>query len=143
MSQFSAALLRNALGLLRALFASPRGRHVRRRSTRVRRYAAHPGPAVRPLPPAAPRLAEPREVFPADGLPLVRPYYTAHEQSRAQAAATARLQRWAAPRIPEPRVAEGDLLASDPPPVTFDDLAEVVRRWQAQQERKQMAGVGA
>lgn len=155
MSQFSAALFRAALGLLRALFTSPCGRHHRRRSSRVRRYAANPGPAVRPRPSAAPRLAEPRETFPADDLPLVRPYYTAHEQarscahSRAQAEATARLERWTAPRIPAPRIGEGDLLAPTPPPVTFDDLADAVRRWQAQQthpapqDRRSTAGVGA
>lgn len=166
MSQFSAALFRAALGLLRALFTSPCGRHHRRRSSRVRRYAANPGPAVRPRPSAAPRLAEPRETFPADDLPLVRPYYTAHEQdrarsrahSRAQAEATARLERWTAPRIPAPRIGEGDLLAPTPPPVTFDDLADAVRRWQARQtqqtrqaqqthpapqDRRSTAGVGA
>ncbi|MFL1377388.1 hypothetical protein [Nocardiopsis protaetiae] len=137
MSQFSAALFRAALGLLRALFSPPRGRHARRRSTRVRRYA-DPKPATRPLPPAVPRLAEPRETFPADDVALVRPYYTAHEQARIQAAATARLEQWAAPRIPKPRVPEGDLLAS---PVTFEDLAQVTRQWIAQQEKKQATGV--
>jgi hypothetical protein len=138
-SQFSAALLRNALGLLRALFTPPRGRHTRRRSTRVRRYAANPGPALRPLPPTAPRLSEPRETFPADDIPLVRPYFTAHEQARIQATATARLQQWTAPRIPAPRIGEGDLLAPTPPPVTFEDLAQVTRRWIAQQQK---AGAG-
>ncbi|CAL9508843.1 hypothetical protein SUDANB121_03608 [Nocardiopsis dassonvillei] len=177
MSQFSAALFRAALGLLRALFSSPCGRHHRRRrSARVRRYAQTPGPATRPSPPAAPRLSAPRETFAADDLPLVRPYYTAHEQARIQdqtaprapesprlaephktlpdpcaareqarlqAHATARLQQWAAPRIPEPRPGEGDLLAPTPPPVTFEDLADAVRRWQDQQHRKTRAGVGA
>ncbi|WP_306369006.1 hypothetical protein [Nocardiopsis sp. CC223A] len=142
MSQFTAALFRAAFALLRALFTSPRGRHHRRRASRVRRYAANPAPAVRPLSPAAPRLAEPRETFPADDIALVRPYYTAHEQARIQAAATARLQQWTAPRIPKPRLGEGDLLAPTPPPVTFEDLADAVRRWQEQQQ-KQTAGVGA
>ncbi|MFL1444445.1 hypothetical protein [Nocardiopsis protaetiae] len=139
MRQSSAALLRAAFALLRALFIAPSGRH-HRRASRVRRYA-DPKPATRALPPAVPRLSAPREVFPADDLPLVRPYYTAHEQQRRQAAATARLQQWVAPRIPAPRMPEGDLLA--PTPVTFDDLAKVTRVWIAQQERKQAAGVGA
>ncbi|WP_306369863.1 hypothetical protein [Nocardiopsis sp. CC223A] len=143
MSQFTAALFRAALGLLRALFTSPCGRHHRRRANRVRRYAANPAPATRPLPPAAPRLAAPREVFPADDLPLVRPYYTAHEQARAQAEATARLQQWTAARIPTPRLGDGDLLAPTPPPVTFDDLADAVRRWQTQQANRHTAGVRA
>ncbi|MFL1427988.1 MULTISPECIES: hypothetical protein [unclassified Nocardiopsis] len=137
MHQLSATLLRAVFALLRALFTAPSGRHHRRRASRVRRYA-NPGPAVRPLPPAVPRLSEPREIFPADDLPLVRPYYTAHEQQRRQAAATARLQQWTAPRIPAPRPPEGDLLAS--PPVTFDDLAKVTRVWIAQQEQKAKVG---
>ncbi|WP_306365795.1 hypothetical protein [Nocardiopsis sp. CC223A] len=140
MHQFSATLLGAAFALLRALFTAPSGRHHRRRASRVRRYA-DPRPATRPLPPAAPRLSAPREVFPADDLPLVRPYYTAHEQSRRQAAATARLRQWTAPRIPEPRPYEGDLLA--PAPATFEDLARATRVWLAQQEKKQAAGVGA
>ncbi|MFD6099277.1 hypothetical protein ACFVWN_27625 [Nocardiopsis flavescens] len=138
MSQFSAALFSDALGLLRALFSSPRGRHARRRSTRVRRYAARPGPAVRPLPPAAPRLSAPREAVPADDIPLVRPYYTAHERARVQAAATARLHRWTGSGIPAPRIPGGDLLA--PPPATFDDL---VRATRARPARRPTAGVGA
>ncbi|MFL1378408.1 MULTISPECIES: hypothetical protein [unclassified Nocardiopsis] len=144
MNHFSGTLLGAAFALLRALFSSPRGRHARRhRSTRVRRYA-NPGPALRPLPPAAPRLAEPRETFPAADIALVRPYYTAHEQARIQADATARLQQWTAPCIPAPRAGEGDLLAPTPPPMTFDDLADAVRRWQAQQQdHKSPAGVGA
>ncbi|WP_306368063.1 hypothetical protein [Nocardiopsis sp. CC223A] len=143
MHHFSATLLGAAFALLRALFTSPRGRHHRRRrANRVRRYAANPAPATRELPPATPRLVEPRETFPADDIALVRPYYTAHEQARVQAVATARLQQWTGPRIPSPRLGEGDLLAPTPPPVTFDDLADAVRRWQEQQQ-KQTAGVGA
>ncbi len=130
MRQFTAALFSDALGLLRALFTPPRGRHTRRRSTRVRRYAAAPPRAARPRPPAtaastprprppaAPRLAAPRQAFPAEDLALVRRYYTAHEQDRIQAAATARLARWTGPRIPAPRPPEGDLLAPTPAPAT-------------------------
>ncbi|MDT0329694.1 hypothetical protein [Nocardiopsis lambiniae] len=169
MRQSSAALLRAVFALFGALLSPSRGRHTRRRSTRVRRYAQNPRPATRPSPPAAPRphhprLHRPREVFPAEELPLVRPYYTAHEQNRTQARvqaeATARLHRWSAPRtpkahapearpsgplacaprLPEPRLPEGDLLAPTPPPVTFEDLAKVTRVWIAQQESK--AGVG-
>lgn len=142
MRQFSAALLEPALGLLGALFRSPRGRHARtagplafrRRSRRVRRYTA-PGPASgsgsgRPVRPSSPTPAEPRtrepvtprETFPADEIPIVRPYFAAHEQAadrlrampalvspapdeheldRIQAQALARLSGWTAPRAPK------------------------------------------
>ncbi|CAL9478073.1 hypothetical protein SUDANB121_02993 [Nocardiopsis dassonvillei] len=138
--QFSAAFLGPALGLLGALFRSPRGRHartvgllaLRRRSKRVRRYAADPGPATARLPrrspstarPAAPapaasrhrHLEPPSRILPADEIPLVRPYFTAHEQAvtrrapdpscadaverelaRVQEQALARLRGWTAP----------------------------------------------
>ncbi|MDE3723399.1 hypothetical protein PWG71_18555 [Nocardiopsis sp. N85] len=116
MRQSSAALLRAVFALFGALLSPSRGRHTRRRSTRVRRYAQNPRPATRPSPPAAPHLSEsrlhpPREVFPAEELPLVRPYYTAHEQARVQARvqaeATARLHRWSAPRTPKAHAPEG------------------------------------
>ncbi|MFY7068734.1 hypothetical protein ACOQFV_22995 [Nocardiopsis changdeensis] len=175
MSQFSAALLSRALHLLEALLSPPRGRHsrtrllgFRRRSTRVRRYAANPGPARRSAPhlPAAP--APPAEVLPADDVALVRPYYTAHEHSlaaaaedadRAQADARARLARWtggpvdpsAPPRIPAPRpMPPGDLLAPVAPrpapardpfvPPDLADLERAVRVWVARNHRRE-AGV--
>ncbi|MFL1443012.1 hypothetical protein [Nocardiopsis protaetiae] len=116
MHQFSGALLETAFGLLGALFRISRGRHARtagffsfrRRSKRVRRYAADPAPAAvqpSPLPPPRPRpsaavrgreLAPPREEFPADEIPLVRPYYAAHERRTAHERGTAR--RTQAPR---------------------------------------------
>jgi hypothetical protein len=83
----------------------------------------------------APRLAPAREIFPADDIALVRPYYTAREHererdlSRVQAEAVIRLSAWshgsvhvpaqAAPPIPCPvpapaPVPVGDLLAAAP-----------------------------
>ncbi|MFL1429311.1 MULTISPECIES: hypothetical protein [unclassified Nocardiopsis] len=184
MIEFSAALSSRALHLLLALFSPPRGRHSRprflgsrRRSTRVRRYAANPEPARRStvhLPrgsaPARP-LAPPAEVFPADDISPVRPYYTAHERSfaengddRAQAEALARLARWtgaaeppapAPARVPAPR--PGDLLAPRQPepepapepaaqddpfaPMDLADLEKAVRAWVAQQHRRREVGV--
>lgn len=116
MRQFSAALFEAALGLLGALFPASRGRHARtagffafrRRSKRVRRYAADPAPAVRSLPdrpPVAARvreLAPPREAFPADEIPLVRPYFAAHERSAAA-------RRTEAPRHTAPAADEHEL----------------------------------
>ncbi|MFC9086216.1 hypothetical protein [Nocardiopsis dassonvillei] len=87
MRQFSATLLSCAPGPLIAFLSAPCGRHStvagrrRRRSTRVRRYVPAPPPA--PLPP--PRLAPPGASFPAEDIALVRPYFTAHERSRAAA----------------------------------------------------------
>ncbi|WP_306366657.1 hypothetical protein [Nocardiopsis sp. CC223A] len=178
MAQSSAALLSRALRLLEALFSPPRGRHsrtrilgLRRRSTRVRRYAANPGPARRSTLHLPADLAPPAEVFPAEDVALVRPYYTAHERSlaegddadRVQAQACARLARWtndtteppAPPRIPAQRPAPaGDLLAPTAPepvrvrdpfvPPDLADLEKAVRTWVAQQERHraQAQGVG-
>ncbi|ASU61072.1 hypothetical protein [Nocardiopsis dassonvillei] len=102
MRQFSAALLSRALGPLIALLSAPCGRHStvagrrRRRSTRVRRYVPAPPPA--PLPPS--RLAPPGASFPAEDVALVRPYFTAHERSRAAASGVP------VPRVPAPRVPE-------------------------------------
>lgn len=136
MHQFSAALLECAFGLLGVLFRVSRGRHARptgfsafrRRSKRVRRYAADPAPAVRSLPdrppaPVRPRgLDRPREVFPADEIPLVRPYFVAHERSaarrseapraaadehelvRVQEQALARLRGWTTPNTSHPQM---------------------------------------
>ncbi|MFE1466991.1 hypothetical protein [Nocardiopsis dassonvillei] len=134
MRQFSAALLTRALALVTSLFVPARGRHsaaVRRRSTRVRRYAPAPAPASarsgrpptpqrgaprpapRPVPP--PRLAPAPEIFPADDIALVRPYYTAREHererglSRVQAEAVIRLRAWSHGSVHVP--------AQAPPPV--------------------------
>ncbi|MFI6576589.1 hypothetical protein ACIBFB_12355 [Nocardiopsis sp. NPDC050513] len=146
MGQYSPALLRRALHRLWALLAPARGRHAtaarRRRSTRVRRYAPLPAPEptstplacpTRPSP--APRLAAPSEHVSADEIALVRPYYSTWERERAldrvQARATARLNAWS-----------GDLLAAPPsgtPLGEFDELAALVRTWQAQQTREVVA----
>ena len=172
MSQSSAALLSRALRMLEALFSPSRGRHsrtrllgFRRRSTRVRRYAANPGPARRSPLHLPTDLTPPVEAFPAEDVALVRPYYTAHERSlttdeddRAQAEACARLARWTKdtaepPRVPAQRSApSGDLLAPAPPapardpfvPPDLVDLEKAVRVWVAQQERRreQARGVG-
>ncbi|RKS06149.1 hypothetical protein DFP74_1773 [Nocardiopsis sp. Huas11] len=123
MAQFSPAVLSYAIALLRALFTPARGRHSvaarRRRSTRVRRYAAVPVPAQASAPPASrpsPRLAPPRERIPAEDVALVRGYYRAFESerdlARVQAQARARLDRWTAGRPTAP----GDLLAPVPRP---------------------------
>ncbi|MEU1898044.1 hypothetical protein ABZ512_06670 [Nocardiopsis dassonvillei] len=136
MRQFSAAALIRALGMVKALFAPPCGRHSatggrRRRSTRVRRYVPVPAqvrvpieattppartnrvperpkrprhperpaapspvpgsvPAAAPAPAAAPCLAPPSARFPADDIALVRPYYAAREEARAEAHAETR-----------------------------------------------------
>ncbi|MDE3721684.1 hypothetical protein PWG71_09815 [Nocardiopsis sp. N85] len=144
MKQSTATLLGRALRMVGALLFPSRGRHsrstfsgLRRRSQRVRRYAANPEPARRAtvhLPvdrPHARPLTSPPESFPADDVALVRPYYAAHEraaasrnegeteaeQVRVQAEALARLERWTAPRIPRSRpTPPGDLLAPDPAP---------------------------
>ncbi|WP_150251782.1 hypothetical protein [Nocardiopsis deserti] len=100
MRQFSAALLRRALGPLIAFLSAPCGRHStvagrrRRRSTRVRRHVPAPPPAQ--LPP--PRLAPPSQSPPAEDIALVRPYFAAHERLRARASTV----RVPAPRSPEP-----------------------------------------
>ncbi|QUX28951.1 hypothetical protein KGD83_27830 [Nocardiopsis akebiae] len=47
-------------------------------------------PAAAPAPAAAPRLAPPSARFPADDIALVRPYYAAREQARAEARAGTR-----------------------------------------------------
>ncbi|MEV2278947.1 hypothetical protein AB0I72_25510 [Nocardiopsis sp. NPDC049922] len=144
MGQYIPALLRRALHRLWALLAPARGRHAtaarRRRSTRVRRYAPLPIPEQTSTPPAlTPRLAAPPEHIPADEIALVRPYYSTWERERAldhvQARATARLHAWS-----------GDLLAAPPPgvptrprPGEFDELAALVRTWQAQRSREVVA----
>lgn len=117
MRQFSAAVLDRAFGPLLNLFSPPRGRHssaaaLRRRSTRVRRYAtalllalarigaATGRPALPPAPepvpvspasvpvPALARVPNPRPApapeRPADDLALVRLYYAAHEDASAR-----------------------------------------------------------
>ncbi|MFI6578982.1 hypothetical protein ACIBFB_24610 [Nocardiopsis sp. NPDC050513] len=138
-----AALLIPVMGSVKALLASPRGRHAarRRRSTRVRRYAPLPAPeqtaqaaptsasvadppwrTARP----APRLAPPARRIPADDVALVRPYYLSHERARAGTRT-----RTHPSGLPRPRIPSGDLLA---PPVTpapgeFDELAALVRTW--------------
>ncbi|MFD6951859.1 hypothetical protein A6A08_15530 [Nocardiopsis sp. TSRI0078] len=86
MRQFSAVLLRRALGPVTDFFSSPRGRHStfgrRRRSTRVRRYV----PATLPAPEAvsAPvlRPAPPNQTIHAEEVALIRPYCAAHERER-------------------------------------------------------------
>ncbi|MEV6820786.1 hypothetical protein AB0M72_18710 [Nocardiopsis dassonvillei] len=117
MRQFSAAVLSRALGPLIAFLSAPCGRHStvagrrRRRSTRVRRYVPAPPPA--PLPP--PRLAPPSTSFPAEDIALVRPYFAAHERSRAAVSGT-RAPRVPAPRVPElrgPVASRGPGLASE------------------------------
>ncbi|APC38149.1 hypothetical protein A9R04_27310 [Nocardiopsis dassonvillei] len=104
MRQFSAALLSRALGPLIAFLSAPCGRHStvagrrRRRSTRVRRYVPASPPPPAPLP--HPRLTPPDAPFPAEDVALVRPYFTAHERSRAAASGVP------VPRVPAPRVPE-------------------------------------
>ncbi|WP_198347030.1 hypothetical protein [Nocardiopsis dassonvillei] len=169
MRQFSAAALIRALGMVKALFAPPCGRHSatggrRRRSTRVRRYVpvpaqvrapveatappartdraperperpkhpkrpAAPGsvPAAAPAPATAPRLAPPSVRFPAEDIALVRPYYAAREQARAEARAgtrepgAARVRREITIRLDQRPGTNtpfsGDLLATDSGPV--------------------------
>ncbi|XKK41051.1 hypothetical protein HFP72_12070 [Nocardiopsis sp. ARC36] len=131
MRNYSAAFLSLAMGCLKALLLPARGRHsaaVRRRSTRVRRYAPVPAPlpeqvsASLPKPPSPPsRPAPPSAPFPVEDVALARPYYVAREiererdrerelereLDRIQAEATARLRAW----IPQPRFS-GDLLAA-------------------------------
>ncbi|MFD6951016.1 hypothetical protein A6A08_20460 [Nocardiopsis sp. TSRI0078] len=134
MRQFSAALLSRALGPLSAFFSSPRGRHStvagrRRRSTRVRRYAPPPLPA---LPAPAPRLAPPREVVPAEDVALVRPYYSAHERLRE-----------AGTRIPGPR---GSTPEAAPDEVAREfarvqeRAAAILRRWTADPDGDLLSG---
>ncbi|WDZ90196.1 hypothetical protein [Nocardiopsis sp. HUAS JQ3] len=155
MRQFSAALLTRALALVTSLFIPARGRHsaaVRRRSTRVRRYAPAPAPASarssrpttpqrgaprpapRPVPP--PRLAPAPETFPADDIALVRPYYTArereceHDLSRVQAEAVIRLRAWshgsvhvpAQAPLPVPSPTRAPAPTPAPMPVPIGDL---------------------
>ncbi|WP_017597138.1 hypothetical protein [Nocardiopsis lucentensis] len=148
-----AALLAPVVGSVQGLLASPRGRHAarRHRSTRVRRYAPPPAPAPTPEPVStsasvaqrprrttapAPRLAPPSRHVPADDVALVRPYYAAHERDRARTSAST--AKNPAPRIPQPRVPEGDLLAPplSPSPGEFDELAALVRTWQQRQDRR-------
>ncbi|MFV2198253.1 hypothetical protein [Nocardiopsis sp. LOL_012] len=96
MAHSSRAVLRSALETLEALLLPARGRHVRRRAARVRRYTPAPapeqdaGPAVPPVPHAtpavpepAPGLAPPTVRMPAREAALVRPYYTAYERALA------------------------------------------------------------
>ncbi|WP_435109105.1 hypothetical protein [Nocardiopsis synnemataformans] len=145
MRQFSAAALIRALGMVKALFAPPCGRHSRaggrrRRSTRVRRYvpvpAQVPAPVEATAPPArtnldperpklsaapvpAARLAPPSERFPADDIALVRPYYAAREEAREPG--DARVRSEATIRLDQRPSRNtpfsGDLLASGPAPV--------------------------
>ncbi|OLT26511.1 hypothetical protein BJF83_21120 [Nocardiopsis sp. CNR-923] len=136
------ALLRETL---RALLAPARGRHsaaVRRRSTRVRRYAPLPAPeraiaqtkAPAQTPRPAPRSTPPPAPIPAGDVALVRGYYRAFEREmeHRQAEARARLGRWTAKpstvpvRVPQPRpVPPGDLLAPVPEAVlTLDRRAD-------------------
>ncbi|MFE6388409.1 hypothetical protein [Nocardiopsis dassonvillei] len=130
MRQFSAALLSRALGPLIALLSAPCGRHStvagrrRRRSTRVRRYVPVPPPA--PLPP--PRLAPPGASFPAEDIALVRPYFAAHERSRAAASGVP------VPRVPAPRVPELHAPVPRSPELTFE-TEEVRRAFALVQER--------
>ncbi|WP_190394275.1 hypothetical protein [Nocardiopsis quinghaiensis] len=135
MRKFSAAVLIRAIGMVKALFASPCGRHSsvcgrRRRSTRVRRYVPVPAPVEATTPPMrtnrapehsklpapvpAPRLAPPSERFPADDIALVRPYYEARERelARVRPEATTRPYRWPNGDLPP----SGDLLAAGPIP---------------------------
>ncbi|WP_368045810.1 hypothetical protein [Nocardiopsis sp. HUAS JQ3] len=169
MRQFSAAALIRALGMVKALFAPPCGRHSatggrRRRSTRVRRYVpvpaqvrvpveatappartdraperperpGHPAapcsvpglaPVAAPVPVPTPRLAPPSTRFPADDIALVRPYYAAREQARAEARAgtrepgAARVRREVTIRLDQRPGTNtpfsGDLLATGPVP---------------------------
>ncbi|MEU4282781.1 hypothetical protein [Nocardiopsis dassonvillei] len=161
MRQFSAAALIRALGMVKALFAPPCGRHSatggrRRRSTRVRRYVPvpaqvrvpveattppartdrvperpkrprHPERPAAPGPAPAPRLAPPSTRFPAEDIALVRPYYAAREQARAEARAgtrepeAARVRREITIRLDQRPGTNtpfsGDLLATDSGPV--------------------------
>jgi hypothetical protein len=135
MAQFSPAALSPAITLLqetvRALFAPARGRHTaaalrRRRSTRVRRYAPLPDPALtgasvpprpaaRPRPRPVPRLAPPPAPIPAEEVALVRGHYRAFENerdlARTQTDALRRLDQWTAK---PPTGVPGDLLAPIP-----------------------------
>jgi hypothetical protein len=133
MRDYSAAFLALVMGTVKALLAPARGRHAarRRRSTRVRRYAPLPiTESAQKQEPRAPRLARPTEVFPADDVALVRPYYLAREGARAQerdldrvqAQATARLQAWIPQQRPHP---SGDLLAAPLDPVFTGPNARV------------------
>jgi hypothetical protein len=119
MGQFSPAFLRYALDCLKDLLTPARGRHSaaarRRRSTRVRRYAPLPDPAIaRVATRPAPRLAPPPAPIPAEEVALVRGHYRAFETerdlARVQARARARLDQWTV----KPPV--GDLLAPIPQP---------------------------
>ncbi|WP_028647397.1 hypothetical protein [Nocardiopsis sp. CNT312] len=159
MAHSSRAVLRSALETLEALLLPARGRHARRRSARVRRYAPLPVPeqAASPVPEPVPEswLAPPTVRTPARDAALVRPYYTAYERElaytrvhparRLRARATTPGPRGprvpaapyapthARPSVPAPRPA-GDLLAVPPPPVPgeFDELARLVRLLQDQ-----------
>ncbi|RKS05465.1 hypothetical protein DFP74_1064 [Nocardiopsis sp. Huas11] len=126
MGQFSPAFLRSALDCLKALLTPARGRHSvagrRRRSTRVRRYAPLPDPALaRAATRPAPRLAAPPAPIPAEEVALVRGYYRAFETerdlARVQAQARARLDQWTA------RPPVGDLLAPVPRPRRAEAVA--------------------
>ena len=125
MAHSSPAVLKSALGYLKALLAPARGRHSvaarRRRSTRVRRYAPLPAPELAQATPVAsaaprpaPRLIPPPAPIQAEEVALVRGYYRAFETerdlARAQADALARLDQWTA------RPPAGDLLAPIPQP---------------------------
>ncbi|MFC9086090.1 hypothetical protein [Nocardiopsis dassonvillei] len=173
MRQFSAAALIRALGMVKALFAPPCGRHSatggrRRRSTRVRRYVPVPaqvrvpveattppartdraperpkrparpaapgsGPGLVPVaapvraPAPAPRLAPPSARFSAEDIALVRPYYAAREQARAEARAgtrepgAARVRREVTIRLDQRPSTNtpfsGDLLVTDSVPAS-------------------------
>ncbi|MFV2196983.1 hypothetical protein [Nocardiopsis sp. LOL_012] len=93
MAHSSRAVLRSALETLEAFLLPARGRHVRRRSARVRRYAPLPAPEQAAAPPPAPavpavpepasRLAPPTVRMPAREAALIRPYYTAYERALA------------------------------------------------------------
>ncbi|CAL9429769.1 hypothetical protein [Nocardiopsis dassonvillei] len=128
----------------------------RRRSTRVRRYVPvpaqvrapveatappartdwaperperlkHPKRPAAPGPAPAPRLAPPSARFPAEDIALVRPYYAAREQARAEARAgtrepgAARVRREITIRLDQRPGTNtpfsGDLLATDSGPV--------------------------
>uniref|UniRef100_UPI003744A6A5 hypothetical protein n=1 Tax=Nocardiopsis akebiae TaxID=2831968 RepID=UPI003744A6A5 len=139
-----------------SLFIPARGRHSaavrRRRSTRVRRYAPVPAPASArssrptipqrgtsrpaPRPVSPPRLAPAPEIFPADDIALVRPYYTArereceHDLSRVQAEAVIRLRAWshgsvhvpAQAPLPVPTPTRAPAPTPAPMPVPVGDL---------------------
>ncbi|WP_061079690.1 hypothetical protein [Nocardiopsis alborubida] len=128
----------------------------RRRSTRVRRYVPvpaqvrvpveaatpparndraperperprHPERPAAPAPALSPRLAPPSARFPAEDIALVRPYYAAREQARAEARAgtrepgAARVRREVTIRLDQRTSTNtpfsGDLLATDSAPV--------------------------